>query len=108
FDELFVYFLDFAPKAGKRAIDDPYDLAFAHLPMFSHTTILFSCTAWACRAPRSMPTYRPRQSGAAFAFATFFWRQLSSKYEIVQTEGPRTVRSCMKSCAALGACVKTP
>jgi len=42
FGGLFVYFLHFAPKTSKRTIDDPYDLAFAHLMMFSHTTIRFS------------------------------------------------------------------
>src|SRR5262245_60604642 len=39
---LYVYFLPLAPKTSKRTIDDPYDLAFAHLMMFSHTTIRFS------------------------------------------------------------------
>jgi len=42
FDGLFDYFLHFAPKTSKRTIDDLYDLAFAHLMMFSHTTIRFS------------------------------------------------------------------
>src|SRR5215471_17613617 len=42
FGGLFDYFLHFAPKTSERTIDDPYDLAFAHLPMFSHmTTPLF-------------------------------------------------------------------
>jgi len=39
---LFVYFLHFTAKTSERTIDDPYDLAFAHLMMFSHTTIRFS------------------------------------------------------------------
>src|SRR5262249_8364702 len=39
----FVCFLHFAPKTSKRTIDDPHELAFAHLMMFSHTTIRFSC-----------------------------------------------------------------
>ena len=42
FGGLFVYFLHFAPKTSKRTIDDPYDLAVAHLMMFSHTSIRFS------------------------------------------------------------------
>ena len=42
FGGLFVYFLHFALKTSKRTLDDPYDLAFAHLMMFSHTTIRFS------------------------------------------------------------------
>jgi hypothetical protein len=40
--DLIVYFLHFAPKTSERTIDDPYDLTFAHLPMSSHTAILFS------------------------------------------------------------------
>jgi len=42
FGGLFVYFLHFAPKTSERTIDDPYDLAFVHLTMFSHATIRFS------------------------------------------------------------------
>jgi hypothetical protein len=41
FDGLFVYFLHFASKTSKRAIDDLYDAAFESLMMFSHTTIRF-------------------------------------------------------------------
>jgi hypothetical protein len=36
---LSVDFLHFTPKTSKRTIDDPYDLAFVHRMMFSHTTI---------------------------------------------------------------------
>ena len=39
---LSAYLLHFAPKTSKRTIDDLYDLAFAHLMMFSHTAILLS------------------------------------------------------------------
>jgi WD40 repeat protein len=42
FGDLLVYFLHLAPKTSERTIDDPYDLAFAHLMMLSHTTIRFS------------------------------------------------------------------
>ena len=42
FGGLFGYFLHFAPKTSERTIGDLYDLAFAHLMMFSHTTICFS------------------------------------------------------------------
>jgi len=42
FGGLFVYFLHFAAKTSERTIDDLYDLAFAHLLMFSHTTIRIS------------------------------------------------------------------
>jgi len=43
FGGLFLYFLHFATKTSERTIDDPDDLAFAHLMMFSHTTIRLSC-----------------------------------------------------------------
>jgi len=51
FGGLSLYFLHFAPKTSQRTIDDPYDLAFAHLMMFSHTTIPHF--VYACRAPAS-------------------------------------------------------